>query len=132
MDPKSVINTWLKQRQEILFSLNTLARALPNYFHDNISLNRFFQILIDYTCAGHLQIFTMCLKLGTNNLVPAKTIIDQISNSTDCIINFNEKYNKFNNITAKDIEILLEQFANRIELEDLLLNPKAICKSQIN
>lgn len=132
MDPKSLINTWLNQRQEILFSLNTLARALPAYCNNNISLNHFFQILIDYTCAGHLQIFTMCLKLGTNNLVPVKTILEQIGNSTDCIINFNEKYNKFNNISAKDIVTLLEQFANRIELEDLLLNPKAICKSQIN
>ncbi len=129
---EKLVNPWLRQRQEILVILNSLAGLLPNANNNSISLSNFFQLLIDYTCAGHLRIFATCLEQNAENFVSVKNILEQINYSTDSIIRFNSKYNKFKNISAKDIVVLLEQFANRIELEDLLLNMKLINKNQIN
>lgn len=127
----NIVNTWLQQRHEILKILNNLARLLPSTYNSPITLTNFFQLLIDYTCAGHLQIFNDCLK-GYNNHTSVAQILQKINNSTDCIIKVNFKYNKFKNISAKDIVILLEQFADRIELEDLLLDVKLANRHQIN
>lgn len=127
----NIVNTWLQQRHEILKILNNLARLLPSTYNSPTALTNFFQLLIDYTCAGHLRIFNDCLK-GYNNRTSVTQILQQINNSTDCIIKINFKYNKFKNISAKDIVILLEQFADRIELEDLLLDVKLANRHQIN
>ena len=129
---EKLVNPWLLQRQQILVTLNSLARLLPYDDNSPISLAKFFQLLIDYTCAGHLQIFTICLEQNIDTFVPVKQILQQINNSTDNILKFNYKYNKFKNISANDVITLLEQFSNRVELEDLLINMKAINKNQIN
>ncbi|MGD0465193.1 MAG: Rsd/AlgQ family anti-sigma factor [Gammaproteobacteria bacterium] len=129
---EKLINPWLQQRQQILVTLNSLARLLPYADNSPISLSKFFQLLIDYTCAGHLQIFTICLEQSIDNFVPVKQILQKINNSTDHILKFNYKFNKFKNISVNDMVTLLEQFSNRIELEDLLINMKAIHKNQIN
>lgn len=129
------VNPWLQQRQEILITLNNLAGLLPDSIHkDSISLTDFFQLLIDYTCAGHLQIFTLLVKQNAENFTSIKKILQKINDTTNCIIKFNYKFNKFKNISANDITKLLEQFANRIELEDLLLNMQSstINKNFIN
>ncbi len=129
------VNPWLQQRQEILIILNNLARLLPNSLNkEDICLTDFFQLLIDYTCAGHLQIFTLLIKQNVKNFISIKKILHQINYTTNSIIKFNYKFNKFKNISTNDITKLLEQFANRIELEDLLLNyqPTTIHKNQIN
>lgn len=116
---------WLQQRQKILIKLYNLAGLLPEELNeDNTSLTSFFQLLVDYMCAGHLQIFNLLIKQNPINLTNIKNILQQINNSTNNIIKFNYKFNKFKNITSTDITNLLEQFANRIELEDLLLNIK--------
>ena len=59
-------------------------------------------------------------------------ILKQINNSTDFIIKLNFKFNKFKNISAQDIVVLLEQFADRIESEDILLGARVADKHQIN
>jgi regulator of sigma D len=129
---EKLINPWLQQRQQILVTLNSLARLLPYADNSPISLSNFFQLLIDYTCAGHLQIFTICLEQSIDNFVPVKQILQKINNSTDHILKFNYKFNKFKNLSVNDMVTLLEQFSDRIELEDLLINMKAIHKNQIN
>ena len=86
---EKLINPWLQQRQQILVTLNSLARLLPYADNSPISLSNFFQLLIDYTCAGHLQIFTICLEQSIDNFVPVKQILQQINNSTDNILKFN-------------------------------------------
>ena len=129
------VNPWLQQRQQILITLNNLAGLLPTTIKkDPVSLSDFFQLLIDYTCAGHLQIFTLLVKQNADNFTSIKKILQKINDTTNCIIKFNYKYNKFKNISANDVTKLLEQFANRIELEDVLLNmqPSYIHKHNIN
>ena len=129
------VNPWLQQRQQILITLNNLAGLLPTTIKkDPVSLADFFQLLIDYTCAGHLQIFTLLVKQNADNFTSIKKILQKINDTTNCIIKFNYKYNKFKNISANDVTKLLEQFANRIELEDVLLNmqPSYIHKHHIN
>lgn len=129
------VSPWLQQRQEIIIALNNLAGLLPDRANKNyISLTNFFQTLIDYTCAGHLQIFTLLVKENAENFPLIKTILQKIDNTTNCIIKFNHKFNKFKNMSTNDITKLLEQFSNRIELEDLLLNMQAnnVNKNYIN
>lgn len=126
-----IVNVWLKQRQEILKILNNLARLLPSTYSYPVSLAYFFQLLIDYTCAGHLRIFNDYLK-RYDNCTSVMQILKQINNSTDFIIKINSKFNKFNNISAQDIVVLLEKFADRIESEDILLGMKVANKHQIN
>jgi len=129
---EKMLSFWLHQRQEILIILNNLARLLPNSYETPVSLTKFFQLLIDYACAWHLQIFNQCVENTTEGFIPVKQILKQINNSTDFIVKFNYKYEQFKNISAKDIVVLLENFADRIELEDLLLNMKQVKKHQIN
>lgn len=130
------ISPWLQQRQEILINLHNLAGLLPQNIQDNyVSLTNFFQLLIDYVCAGHLQIFNLLLQQNAIDLLATKDILQKISDTTSCIIKCNYKFNKFKNISANDVVKLLEQFANRIELEDLLLHtptPTKINKRYIN
>lgn len=122
---------WLQQRQQILTKLYNLAGLLPKDLEEEkISLTSFFQILIDYMCAGHLQIFNLLIKKNPINLSKIKHVLQKINHSTNDIIKFNYKFNKFHNISAIDIANLLEQFANRIELEDLLLNTKNFIKDK--
>ncbi len=121
------VTPWLQQRQEILVTLHNLAGLLPKDLNeDNISLTNFFQLLIDYMCAGHLQIFNLLIKQNLINLSTIKNVLQKINNTTNNIIKFNHKFNKFKNVSATDIVNILEEFANRIELEDLLLNIKHI------
>jgi regulator of sigma D len=117
------VSPWLQQRRDILIILNKLAGLLPYRLNNTpIYLTNFFQLLIDYTCAGHLQIFTLLVKQNNNHKAClAQRILHKINCTTNYIINFNYKFNKFKNISAHDIALLLEQFADRIELEDLLL-----------
>ncbi len=129
---EKLVNPWLQQRQQILVILSNLARLLPYADNPPVSLSKFFQLLIDYTCAGHLQIFTICLEQSIDHFSSAQQILNKINNSTDNILKFNYKYNKFKNISVVDVTTLLEQFAERIELEDLLINMKVIHKYQIN
>lgn len=128
------VNPWLQQRGEILITLNNLAGLLPNTLHkDPVCLTNFFQLLIDYTCAGHLQIFTLLVKQDSEKFISTKKILEKINDTTNTIIKINYKFNKFKNISANDIRKLLEQFANRIELEDLLLDQAtSIDKNYIN
>ena len=99
-----------------------------------ISLTRFFQLLIDYVCAGHLQIFNLLLKENAIDLLTTKEILKKINDTTSCIIRCNYKFNKFKNLSANDVVNLLEEFTNRIELEDLLIKipHKKICKKHIH
>lgn len=121
------ISPWLQQRQQILITLNDLAGVLPQRINQNqLSLTTFFQLLIDYVCAGHLQIFNLLLQQNHFNLLNTKEILQKINLTTNYIIKYNYKFNRFKNISANDIIKLLEQFANRIELEDLLLNTKSV------
>jgi regulator of sigma D len=116
------VGLWLKQRQKILVALNNLAGLLPHGIPKNaVSLTNFFQLLVDYTCAGHLQIFTLFIKKDDPNFKLTKNILKDINRTTNFIIQINYKFNKIHNISAHDITQLLEQFANRIELEDSLL-----------
>jgi regulator of sigma D len=120
---KNYIKTWLKQRNDILVILNNLTGLLPKHFTIDVppSLSNFFQLLIDYTCAGHLQIFSLFINHNSHNFSFTQKVLKKINYTTDCIIKFNTKFNKFKNISANDAVLLLEQFANRIELEDFLL-----------
>lgn len=129
------ITPWLQQRQEILVTLHNLAGILPSKAQTKYgSLNKFFQLLINYVCAGHLQIFNLLINPDIVNIITIKDIVNKINNTTNSIMKYNYKFNRFKNISANDITNLLEQFADRIELEDLLLNhpSKVINKKYIN
>ena len=88
-----------------------------------------FEVLLDYICAGHFEVFQHILaRLEHNSSLDKKvtqTTLGQIQSSTDLCVQLNDKYQHLKkpdkNQWRKDISQVAEALAERFELEDFLI-----------
>lgn len=118
---KRRIDGWLQERQTLLGLFYRLLKLKP--FDDETPdadlLKEFCQILIDYTSAGHFEIFQL---IATNNI--ENSTLKRISVSTDIFTTFNNKFSKKNfdtNELELELSLLGEELAKRMDLEDHLI-----------
>ncbi|MEE4244893.1 MAG: sigma D regulator [Kangiellaceae bacterium] len=129
----SVIKRWLAERSELLVlycRLTGKRNALRLPEPDQIS--QFCDILIDYVSAGHFEVYeqmvSMCDQHGPSSLALLEDIFPQISKTTDIVVDFNDKYaqglssEQLIKHLDKDLSMLGEAIASRVELEDRLIN----------
>ncbi|MCG6200179.1 sigma D regulator [Psychromonas antarctica] len=131
----SVIDNWLKDRQELVVLYCKIA-ALPPYQQTIRSLptqeniTKFCQILLDYTSKGHFevyeQIILQCKLDGENNLKIAQELYSRITTTTDTALSFNDKYAYSASDSAlldfdEDLSELGQVMESRFEREDQLL-----------
>jgi regulator of sigma D len=131
----TVIDNWLTERQELIVQYCKLA-GLPPYENNkalpsNESVNEFCQILIDYLSAGHFEIYDdivrQCQEHGPDSKALADNIYPQISQTTEVLVAFNDKYSDLHSDQSlKDFDSDLSEMGQvleqRLELEDELIH----------
>jgi len=126
------LNELMDERQEVLVVLCELAKLKAD--DEPVEkilyrLKRFCQMLVDYTALGHFEIYQRILdgnerRASINAL--ASEIYPVISRTTDCFVEFNDKYDGADDEEsiiplAEDLSHLGEEMTARIEQEDRLL-----------
>ena len=126
-----MINRFVEERTRMLSLYSDLAATHP--FNDAKSvtslLTRFCEALIDYTADAHFRLYRFIddrqERRGNVNAI-ATEVYPVIINTTQDILDFNDKYDAFvyeshvNGLEA-DLSLLGEKLADRIELEDRII-----------
>lgn len=124
-----IIETWLKERQQLLILFYRLLKVHPfddeHLENDVETLQDFCQILIDYVSAGHFEIFEKIAEANeiTNNGGLNRDILVNILRTTVTAMDFSSKYeNSMDYTTLKqDLSKLGEELAKRMDFEDELI-----------
>lgn len=128
---REMVDKLLAERQETLVLMCRVGGLEP-YTHDKPvqdELRDFCQLLVDYMAAGHFGLYqriTEGRERRRGVLEQAQAIYPDIVASTDRAVAFNDKYAEpeqavIEGDLAGDLSRLGEEIANRIELEDKLI-----------
>ncbi|MEM0955090.1 MAG: Rsd/AlgQ family anti-sigma factor [Pseudomonadota bacterium] len=128
---ESLLTVWLKARRDLLVSYTAIAATLERAADaDNGALNpaleRLCQQLVDYTSAGHFEVFVALQREargfddGTDEV--GEELIPSIGDTTEVILGFEEKYPgaSVQSLDA-DLSLLGEVLESRFALEDRLI-----------
>ena len=131
MNTEQRIDQWLRQRQKLLVQLCSIHESSNKkiLFPSVKKRDALFEELLDYVCAGHFEIFQHFIsEIEKHASLPKNTtqdILTQIQASTDLLVQLNDKYYQLKrpmkNEWRADISLLVEQLAERFELEDQLI-----------
>lgn len=131
-----MIHRWLKERQELILLLcavDGLREFTPAHVPIKVKLQAFCQILIDYTSAGHFEVYECLMKeaetFGDDGAAVFAQCYPKIQRSTDLAVDFNDKYDKtaqddvsLRAALADDMSHLAEALEERFEAEDQLIS----------
>jgi len=127
----TAVDNWLNERNQLIVLYCKLSgfrnqQQLP----DSFELNQFCDILIDYVSAGHFEVYEKivgaCETNGSDSIELLQELYPEITETTDIVVNFNDKYSQFSDAAAltsldRDLSTLGEAIAKRVELEDNLI-----------
>ena len=132
LSKSDAVNNWLSERNQLLIQYFRLSGVRnKNSLPDNVQINQFCDLLIDYVSAGHFEVYEQlvhaCETHGPNSIKLLKQLYPEISQTTDIVVNFNDKYSHFSEDSAlhhldNDLSVLGEAIAKRVELEDNLID----------
>jgi regulator of sigma D len=126
------INSLLQERQQVLVSMCELAELESGEVPAETvlrNLRNFNQQLVDYTALGHFEIYERIID-GKERRGNIKKIADRvypvISKTTQLFVDYNDKYEGTDEAESlanlyRDLSMIGEAMAERIESEDLLL-----------
>ncbi len=129
---RQLIEKMLKEREQML-ALMCKVSGLQPYTHDKSikeELEEFNEILMDYIAAGHFGLYERIAE-GTERRVAvleeARKIYPRIDDTTQLAVSFNDKYDgmpeaEIGDQLINDMPRLAEELADRIDLEDRLIN----------
>ena len=128
----AAVSRWLDDRQQLLIRLCGIisvrpSSALPT--RHSLDFQQFCELLIDYTSAGHFDIFerVMTQAKAQHNLDGIHAFLKQhygvISASTECIVHFNDHFVDGDNPRGmtRALSRLGEALEARFEAEDAML-----------
>ena len=128
---EKLLQGWLKERRDVLVKYTALAATMDRESADSIidpGLQRLCEILVDYSSAGHFEIFYELIReaeaFGDGSGKTAAELIPQIGDTTEIILGFDEKYSDGKSHLAdvgNDLSLLGEVLESRFELEDRLI-----------
>ena len=133
----STIQSLIKLRQDVVVSYSKLtgvssfdARDLEEHVVQPSQLRRFCQIMVDYTAMGHFEVYQRIIE-GKERRTAVKEVASDvypaIAETTDYLIDFNDKYDAFDGspeeveMLAGDLSKLGQILSIRGELEDQIL-----------
>lgn len=125
-----IIDRWLKERQDLLVLFCNLSQQKQENFDEETesTLRRFCEIVVDYVSAGHFEVYDQLAKEGREfadeaSLTKAKQHYQEIDNTTEQILDFNDKYQETDDLSSlvDDLSTLGECLASRFEAEDMLI-----------
>jgi regulator of sigma D len=126
-----IIDKWLHERQQLLVSYCDLSGT--NLFdEENVShqeqVKRFCQILVDYVSAGHFEVYDQLIKEGQDfddkvALKQAAELYDVIDNTTESLIDFNDKYQETDDLSelVTDLSNIGQKLEPRFTAEDKMI-----------
>lgn len=129
-----MVQQWLEERRHLLYLLCAI-QGIRGLTFDGIPVHyrvqQFCQVLMDYISAGHFEIYRELLQeadaLHRDNPVLAQKILDQLEDSTDEALAFNEDFDSPEHCDAmlhslpQRLSRLLEKLEDRFALEDQLI-----------
>ena len=135
------IKSLVRLRQEVVVSYCQLAgvssfdnREQETHAVAASELRSFCQIMVDYTAMGHFEVYQRIIE-GKERRQAVKTVADEvypaIAETTDYLIDFNDKYDAFDGTEdevaelAGDLARLGQIISVRGELEDKILDALA-------
>lgn len=128
---KTKLTSLLQSRTETLTLFNQLAGLRPfNPENDvQMALQEFCEALVDYTASAHFQLYRFIdegTERRTKVLDIAKQVYPNIADTTQQILDFNEKYDNEDNCKSlseldQDLSKLGEILADRILYEDQVI-----------
>ena len=130
----TAVDSWLAERTRVIVMYCKLSgyrnqTKLP----ESMQINGFCDILIDYVSAGHFEVYEQivndCDINGPSSIQLLNRLYPDISETTDIVVDFNEKYAKTINSDDElmsrfdsDLSTLGEAIAKRVDLEDHLID----------
>lgn len=128
---KTKLNTLMESRKETLTLYNQLAGLRPFKPDQEVqmALQEFCEALVDYTASAHFQLYRFIdegIERRAKVLDVAKQVYPSIADTTQQILDFNERYDCEDNChdlsdLDKDLSNLGEILADRILYEDQVI-----------
>lgn len=138
-----LIQDLISTRTEMLSLFARLAAKKPFTEDESIGglLQEFCEILVDYTASAHFRLYRFLdekIERRRAVLETARGIYPRIVQTTQAIVDFNDRYESLDNAAPaeleRDLSWLGEQLAERIELEDQLVEvltaPRAVWRRE--
>jgi regulator of sigma D len=125
-----MVDKLLVERKEMLALYCQLAGLEPytSSNRDERTLRRVCQVLMDYMAFGHFEIYERIAhgdEKRTDVIKVAEKVYDRVVEATEYAVAFNDKYDSTRNYESdnldKDLSVLGEELAIRIEMEDKLV-----------
>lgn len=126
-----LIDQWLQERQEMLVRFCALG-DIRAFDSEDVAhrhkVKAFCEILVDYTSAGHFEIYDQLVREGRDfddgdALQKANQLLRTIDATTERILDFNDKYLETDDLSALavDLSTLGESLSARMEAEDIMI-----------
>jgi regulator of sigma D len=132
---QQLVTRWLAERQELVVIYCALS-SIRNFSTENTTcltkLRQFCEILMDYTSAGHFEVYEELVKeaqtFNDNSSAVLDRIYPEIAETTTSFIDFNDTYDTDEHCVnaigrlKDELSELGEQMATRFALEDQLID----------
>ena len=128
------IDAWLDVRRTLLVEYMQLAGLMPPYskaLPSKEALSDFCDRLVDYISTGHFEIYEILIDAyekvqeKEHHLSLTNRLIDRIQDTTESILDFNERYGDIKDDEMPELETDLSQLGlaleERFKLEDRLV-----------
>jgi regulator of sigma D len=123
---QDVLGRWLGERRDLTRRMCDLASARGRTAEKpQPALDRFCELLVDYVCAGHFEVFRALLEQHARRGTEAEALAlyDLILPSTEAALDFNDRYFRGGSalMLEQDIAALGRVLASRFDCEDALI-----------
>ena len=128
-----LINSWLSERQDLILLLcavTGLEEYTPQDTPQEIKVQAFCQVLIDYISAGHFEVYQQLLKEGEERpetQAEALRLMPLLEDSTELALRFNEDFDtaehsrQLKTSLPKMLSELGEKLVERFVIEDHII-----------
>ena len=128
---RGLLQRWLRERQELLSRYCALSAALKLGASPTATrgkLDRFCEVLVDYVCAGHFEVYRELLDAGKRRgEADGAALYRLIVPTTAVALDFNDRYfrSASGETVPRDLSRLGQVLASRFDWEDALIGPRA-------
>jgi regulator of sigma D len=128
-----MIERWLEERQALIVGFCAVSGVHESNNAEELhsGLQRFCQLIVDYVCAGHFEVYYQLLReaeeFKDGSAKIAKALLPELNENTSIAMEFNDHYFESNENTplqdlSQQLSKLGETLELRFEIEDRLID----------